>query len=370
MTGKVRLWGSNFTQAARKFSAFMAFISGAALMGCSIHPVPDDVSPLSTELIVANARCELRLGIAEKFQKWFDDQGILGIDANYLGDKGVLDQITRRYGAKAAAGYAEYINIAVAYDFTFDVSEHDDASGSAGFSLPMGANTFSMSTGANLNTTRAGKRTFQSQEKLSQLLTKDWYTYCHDKVDPEIGPLPRDPNHLYPITGTIGLRKVAHTFLNIAYLGGGQDSFVDTLTFTTSIGGHVTPAVTFTPVPNNFRLINASATLEAGRQDVHTLKISLAFPKSAQLKEAGMNVRERAPEMGASAPRQSPRPVVAVSGGRSDPAWRARYNLCVQDGHERENALQTLRYTAPEVYCLEYADAFGPQLFDAVTKKP
>lgn len=41
--------------------------------------------------------------------------------------------------------------------------------------------------------------------------------------------------------------------------------------------------------------------------------------------------------------------------------WRARYNLCVHDARNREDTLKTLRFSAPEVYCLEYASAFVPQ---------
>src|SRR5262249_30034238 len=38
--------------------------------------------------------------------------------------------------------------------------------------------------------------------------------------------------------------------------------------------------------------------------------------------------------------------------------WRARYNLCVADARGREDALKQLRLTAPEIYCIQYADAF------------
>ena len=41
--------------------------------------------------------------------------------------------------------------------------------------------------------------------------------------------------------------------------------------------------------------------------------------------------------------------------------WQARFNLCVQDGRSREDQLNALRFTAPEVYCIEYADAFVPR---------
>src|SRR5262249_8291154 len=43
------------------------------------------------------------------------------------------------------------------------------------------------------------------------------------------------------------------------------------------------------------------------------------------------------------------------------PEWRARYNLCVADARQREDAFKALRFEAPEVYCITYADAFAPK---------
>ena len=53
-----------------------------------------------------------------------------------------------------------------------------------------------------------------------------------------------------PLHGMIaaGLRKVVETFVEISEQGGGKDSFVDTLTFTTTIGASVTPSIKINPV--------------------------------------------------------------------------------------------------------------------------
>jgi len=41
--------------------------------------------------------------------------------------------------------------------------------------------------------------------------------------------------------------------------------------------------------------------------------------------------------------------------------WPARYNLCVRDARDREDAVKALRSLPPEVYCLDYAAAFVPR---------
>src|SRR3954468_2470057 len=65
------------------------------LIGCSIHPLPDDVSRSSTYDIVQKVRCEAKAAVEE-------------------------------YGR----GFA---NASIVYNFTFNINEHNDAS--AGFTL-------------------------------------------------------------------------------------------------------------------------------------------------------------------------------------------------------------------------------------------
>src|SRR5438128_2653952 len=52
----------------------LAVLAVTALTACSVHPIPDDVSLIPTEAIVAAARCELRLGLVEMVKVWFDDE--------------------------------------------------------------------------------------------------------------------------------------------------------------------------------------------------------------------------------------------------------------------------------------------------------
>ena len=330
----------------------LASFVGAFIAGCSIHPIPDDVSPIPTEEIVANAHCELRLGIVDKFKNWFANEHITGIDPEVAADDATMAKLENRYGPKTAKSYKDYLGIAIAYDFDFDIEEHNNADANVGFQLPFTNSLFGLDASASLHKSRIGKRTFRSQETVAQLLTKYWSDYCHN----EVGPIPAPVRPIYPLTGSIGLRKVAYSFLSIAELEGGQDSFVDTLTFTTLINGKVSPTIKIEPVPNSFRLVNAGSTLEAGRSDMHKVTVSLAFPviDADPTFEEKQDALER---------------VEARQGYRLNTLWRARYNLCVHDARNREDNLKTLRFTAPEVYCLEYASAFVPKRIRIQSRK-
>src|SRR5205814_7503012 len=56
----------------------LAAFAATSLTACSLHPIPDDVSPIPTEAIVMVARCELRLGLIRMVNVWLYDDGIQG----------------------------------------------------------------------------------------------------------------------------------------------------------------------------------------------------------------------------------------------------------------------------------------------------
>jgi hypothetical protein len=92
------------------------------LMGCAIHPIPDDVSPIPTENIVSAARCEMRLGLVDKVRIWFSELGIVE-DNNVFNPDFVADnlkKINRRYPQFDLDDWNTYMAISVAYEWTFD----------------------------------------------------------------------------------------------------------------------------------------------------------------------------------------------------------------------------------------------------------
>jgi len=226
------------------------------------------------------------------------------------------------------------------YSFQFDITENNKANGDLGFSLPFtGPKVLSGGASASLELTRAGSRAFTTGDRWGNLVMKS--TLCAD-----VGPRPG--NLVYPLDGSIGVGRVVRTFIDISDQGGAKDSFVDTLTFTTKVGGDANASIKLAAVPHSFRLVSASAGLSGSRKDVHKMTVSLTFP-------------------------QAPQPAISpITGVKLEPgylnapftrpaAWRARDNLCVQDARQKEASLKQLRFEAPEVYCITFADAFEPK---------
>src|SRR3954469_10668122 len=106
-----------------------AFFAVAALTGCSIHPLVNDVSPIPTEAIVAAARCELRLGLVHQVEVWFadEDKPVTGFDPNTVGEKGVVKRMKARFPKIDEADWQQYLDIAIAYEWTFDITETNHA---------------------------------------------------------------------------------------------------------------------------------------------------------------------------------------------------------------------------------------------------
>ena len=392
---------NRFHRVWQRYAPLFAGSFGLCLLaGCSIHPLPDDVSPIPTENIIASARCEARLGLAEAIESYFRDQGITGFDPNRLADD--LPRMKQLYGrdplwAARIKDYEDFLKIGVAYDWRFEITEKDNADGAFNFKLPfVHPGLFDLTGSAFLHKTRLAKRTFKTGDTFAVLLKQDYYDFC--RGDPSqvaansipVGPIPRDPNILYPITGSIGLRKVINTFLSIDSQGGAGESFVDELTFTTEVSGTVNPSITLAPMTHSFRLASANVTLNASRLDIHMVTISLVKPnsgsdaaadgagaKTAQAKKGAQSKVAKKSSGATDDEADSDKKVqvtvinspdsaaidrqVLREGYRLSPLWRARYNLCVQDGRTREDELKTLRLTAPEVYCIESTDTFVPR---------
>jgi hypothetical protein len=335
----------------------LATLVAVLLAGCSLHPLPDDVSPIPTEEIVRSARCELRLGLFEEIEHVLNSRGITNWTARDIGQNfgafviWLKDHVKKNpKNADLVAKLNLYGNVAVAYDFDFKITEDNNSDASLGFKVPYTlTSSLALNASGSLHKQRFGDRAFKAQETFADMVSRN--IWC-------VGFKPRERNILYPITGSIGLQKVVETFVSISEQGGGKDSFVDTITFTTTISGSVNPILTLAPVPRSFRLVNASGTFESDRTDIHKVVISLAFPQDkAQTPAAQRKLRASQSSDLSIVP-----PVDQTYGMNT--AWRARYNICVADARNREDTFNMLRLSPPEVYCITYADAFVPRYLD------
>lgn len=339
-----------------------AVLAMAALAGCSVHPLVDDVSPFPTEAIVAAARCELRLGLVEMVDVWFRDEEppVTGFDPETIADH--LKEMKRRFpNVDLTNDWNEYMDIAVAYDWSFDITETNHADSILDFKLPfVPSGGVDVAPSGSVTAAREGKRTFKNQDKFGTLLTQTWKNFCSD-IDRSYGSFPNAPapgypfeprpkNLLYPVTGSIGLREAVKSFSRVAVQEGGLDTFTDELTFTTTVDGKIGGGVTLSPVPKQFRLVSAGVNLEGMRVDLNKVKVSIAFPKARETQQPKKQIASDA----------SKKPDVK-GGYQLNANWRAAYALCVVDARSREDEFKELRLDPPEVTCLNSTDAFFPR---------
>ena len=310
---------------------------------------------INTEDIVLHARCEMRSEIID----WIIREGYVSPSATEADViafvKAVEDKVRRLKKINQMRGpnrpidiskqlsknenvVRKYMDVAVAYSFDFNITENNKAAADAFFKLPFTPpSVLDVDAAASLNLSRQGQRQFKAQDRWAGMIVRS--DRCQDVS-------PRRRNLVYPLDGSIGVNRVIRSFIEITEQGGAKDSFVDTLIFTTQVGAGASAVVKLSAVPHSFRLVSAGASLSASRIDIHKVIFSLVFPRPDS-PEAITGVERYDGDL--NAPFDRP------------PLWRARYNLCVADAREREDTFKNLRETAPEVYCIEYADAFAPQ---------
>jgi len=77
-----------------------------------------------------------RLGLAEAVKSWYQDVGITEFDPNFLAND--IPRMKRLYGhdkiwAQRIKEYEIYLDIGVAYDWSFDITETNNADGNIDF---------------------------------------------------------------------------------------------------------------------------------------------------------------------------------------------------------------------------------------------
>ena len=298
--------------------------------GCSIHPIPDDVSRYDTAEIVRNVRCEAKEAVRERIQEALYKRGIYHVNPEkVLQDTNVFNEIRRRDPILAAKFKAYGVSL-ITYDFDFHITEHNKNSGSLNFGMPItpGGN-FSLLLDGQFDKTRDGQRTFKTAETFEDLAK----LRCDDWTQPE-------RNMAYPLTGSIGVSKIITTFINISEQGSLDNSksakqeenvFKDVIKFTTKISGTINPTLKLDPVPDRFRLTNATINKSSDRDDIHQVTITLLFPNLERVRGAVSTMAKRE--------------LVVES------EIRALENNCVAIERAREERFGVLRRTPPEIYC-------------------
>ena len=284
----------------------------STLLGCSAVPIQDDVTRKSTFDIVQQIRCEARKAVEHV--------------------RGNLP------------------NAAIAYEFTFDITEGNNVMAGATGMVPwVSPAMFSLAGSTGINGTRETNRNFRTVDTFTDLMNIPWHECSGDAPA---------RNLIYPISGDIGMEEVVRTFIKLSRIddsatpltpgapgtGGtaptataaGTDLFTmaDTLVFTTTLTAGLTPTLTLSPISQQFRLTSANASLQAGRTDMHTVVVALAVTPQPKTTTHGLR-KVAKPALGSSIPfsvvgstsASSILTTTAMQAGTVDPRDRALVEL-------------------------------------------
>ena len=220
-------------------------ISGAWLLsGCSIHPLPEDISPKATVDIVEQLRCEASAGIV----------------ASHIPE-------------------SEYAKHHIGYDFTLDMQEYNKLEGGkleltellTGGSLKLAFN-------GGFEKARGNKRFFRLTETFAHLV---------ETTREHCGSAGR-ADFIYPIAGKVGLDEIVITYGRLGRLSGfakqsdkGNVVFSDTVTFTTTMTAGISPTLTLAARSHGFKATSATVNDTNQRKDTNMVVVAMAPDQGA-----------------------------------------------------------------------------------------
>jgi len=271
--------------------AAMAGVASCFMAACAIHPLPEDVT-LSTYDVARTIRCEARKAVRDKVKVFLQhailENGEPDLPARAVGARLIENsELFYKIDSKWFTGLTKYYfdtfkNSAVAYDFTFDMTEVNNVDANIDLLKPFTTSKFSAALTAGLDRTRQNIRTFTITDTFIHLMKDVEDRYCAPEYI-------RGPNYAYPIAGRVGIDEMIDTFVDLtlfAHLDGdrkakGPPTMGDTIKFTTKISGGATPKIELSPIGQALRVASASIAFAASRQDVHTLIVCLSLPTGA-----------------------------------------------------------------------------------------
>lgn len=257
------------------FRAFFSCVATLAASGCATHPLPENFEGYNTLEIVEHIRCEARQSVQDNAIGFLRGEGNNKLADELAADRSGFQKFdpSRLSTKQEKDFYSRYIKTGIALDLTLDISEDNVASTQLDFLKLISNGTFSLAVAASNDRLRDASRQFVVTDTFKNLLD-----------DPRVCERgSTSANLLYPITGTIGLAELLGTFIQLNEDGielkaaDKAPVFADTLNFTTTFSGSVTPKVTLTPAGHNFHLADAALTNMATRKDANKVIVGLSL---------------------------------------------------------------------------------------------
>ena len=275
-----------------------AIVLSLAATACSIHPMTEDYAGVATPDIVRQVRCEARSALADSVRYWLESFNKRALAARFPSDpRQPMSFSDNLFPPEFLPIVQKFENSAIAYDFTFDMTEVDNFDATLDLLAILRHTIGSAGLSGGIDRTRENIRTFTITDTFSGLLNmidpggKDGY--CRKYV--LVGDM------TYPITGKIGLDKVFHNFIDLSLFSNlgdpghkeGPPATAEALTFTTKLSGSLNPKVVLGQAYRGTQVADASLNATTSRVDVHKLIVGLALPAP------------RKPEKAPSAPKNS-----------------------------------------------------------------
>jgi hypothetical protein len=230
---------------SRLFRAAAVGIS-MGMTACAIHPLPEDVTGLSTVAIVSKIRCEAA-GAVQAASKEFK---LTGNRKTFFEDS------------------------VIAYNFTLDITEVNNVDATLDLTKLITNGTGTAALTGGVDRTRENARTFTIADTFKSLLD------LQNCSQYETGQ-----NHMYPIIGRVGVDEMVRTFVLLAFFDNlaaadatksGAITMGDTLTFTTKIQTSLTPKIVLTPIGPSLQIADSNIAIVNSRNDQHKVLIGLA----------------------------------------------------------------------------------------------
>lgn len=273
----------------RALRLLVGLLSISILQGCSMHPVQQNVTGVSTPDLVDYIRCETRQAVQDKaIEELKGDSHPSAQQLGVLleGNRDLFRGFDRRLlaGTLERAFYDRYIQTGVAFDFTFDITEVNKASANVDPIRLITQGTLGIGLDASAQLNRQNRRHFIISATFETLLND---SRLDDFCKFQWGHA--GPNLIYPMSGEIGMRELISTFIDLnedprLHALGKDDAqvFADTLTFTTTFDASANPHLVIAPVGTRIGFAPSTLAAEASRTDLHQVIIGLSLvPRKA-----------------------------------------------------------------------------------------
>lgn len=265
-------------------SRFIAGLVGTSmLLGCSTSPAPEQVTGLRAMDIGNRIRCEAAYAIRDTVR------GAVSRRAHNRPYDRQVEDLLRKSSTIRSIRWADlhpdtkrlidyYLLAVVVSDFSLNITETNDVSANLGLTNPVTRGNIGFPLGGHLNRVRNTQTTFR--------LKDTWRTLLIEFDDQRCSGDRGRSNPVHPIAGEIGILDQITDFVNLNHFerlssptdGAANNAFTRLYRFTTSLSGNANPTITLETVGRAAQITSGGIRLEATREDIHQVTISVAVP--------------------------------------------------------------------------------------------